>query len=958
MANRFRGFAFALSIVLVAGAAGAQDTTGTVAGTVRGPDEVTLPGVSITIESTDTGLERNALSNQSSAYRISALPPGPYLLTVSLDGFEAQTQGIRIGLGTTVNFDFELAIGAFTNTIDVGGEVPAVDFTSSHTGRNLDVGRLDTLLPLNHDTTQIAILVPGTVPGDQGFNPVSQACTTGCGNVEAGWGTPGQALLSFQGASIAENLYVVDGLNITNFSQGLGSSFVPMAFVDEVQVKQGGLEAEFGRTTGGVVNMVTKSGTNTLRGDAAVLYSPENLQELSPSTHQEDFENEMRQSTEVTAALGGALLRDRLFFFLFLRYLDAERTALPGHARYLFDTSTPYWGGKVEWSLGSGHRLEATYISDQVDERVTREVHDPETGIDSYYPGKLNRGGDNAILRYSGVLADNFVLSAQIGRNAFDRYDSSKTDECPVSIDWRSGSPVSLGCWVMSDVGIWADARTAARADVDWFLGRHSLRAGVDFEFAETEFDHGTSGDDQYLYYVENRIEKVNIFSQNSVGVVEVESTAAYAQDSWAVTRSLTLNFGLRWEAYQHRNTRGETYLAINDQVAPRLGFVWDPTGTGRSKIYGSLGQYHIPYPTQATTFWVGAYSAREQVYVLEGSIKPDGSPEGLGELLSGWEYEDSGEDPRRIAADSIDPASQLELILGFDRQVGADWRLGIRGVARNHESVIEDFSLNQALREVYRVSVFGHAEFRIGNPGQGFEGWYDLDGDGKLDPISLTAGQLGYPEPTRDYYAVDLVAGKRFADNWMLEASYTWSHSYGNYEGLVRSDLNQIRAGTTSDFNFTGLMEHASGDLPNDRRHFGRVYGAYSWPWGLGVGGSFFIQSGRPISSLGYNPDDVWARLFTDAESFFTLGEPTPRGSMGRTDTLWWLDLTLRYDWRWGGAVLSARVDVFNVFDRQGVSKVEEVGELQRGQAYEYWGEPLFFQNPRSVRFGLGVSF
>ena len=315
------------------------------------------------------------------------------------------------------------------------------------------------MLPLNHDTTQIAILVPGTVPGDQKFNPVTQACLTGTCGLTVGWGTPGQALLSHQGASIAENLYVVDGLNITNFSQGMGSSFMPMAFVEEVQVKSGGLEAEFGRTTGGVVNMITKSGTNTLRGDAAVLWSPENLQEHSPSTFQEDFANESFESTEVTASLGGPLARDRLFFFLFLRYLDTERTALQPGARYLFDEATPYWGGKLDWNITARHRLEATYISDDVNADVTRVVDSAELGRTSFYPGSLNRGGDNGILRYTGVLADNLLLEAQVGRNEFARYDSSETDRCPVSIDYRPDPDIYAGCWVLDEVGTWSDTR-------------------------------------------------------------------------------------------------------------------------------------------------------------------------------------------------------------------------------------------------------------------------------------------------------------------------------------------------------------------------------------------------------------------------------------------------------------------------------------------------------------------
>ncbi|MBW2525802.1 MAG: hypothetical protein JRI23_16580, partial [Deltaproteobacteria bacterium] len=829
-----------------------------------------------------------------------------------------------------------------------------------------------------------AILVPGTVPGDQKFNPVSQACLTGACGFGVGWGTPGQALLSFDGSSIAENLYVVDGLNITNFSQGMGSSFVPMAFVEEVQVKQGGLDAEFGRTTGGVVNMVTRSGTNTLRGDATLLWSPESLQEQSPSTIQEDFADESFESTEVTASLGGPLAEDRLFFFLFLRYLDTERTALPNNARYLFEESTPYWGGKLDWSMTARHRLEASYISDDVNADVTRVVSIPELGLDTFYPGSLNRGGDNGILRYTGVLADNFLLSAQVGRNEFDRYDTSATDDCPVSIDDRVDPSEFLGCWVIDEVGTWSDTRTAARADVDWYLGNHSLRAGLDSELGETKFDIRYSGGVSYLYdlagnwpgffdFLPPQTELVAIQFLSDSGTLEIESQAAYAQDSWAVTRNVSLNIGLRWEAYEHRNVAGEPFIHVDDALAPRLGVVWDLSGEGRSKLYGSAGRYQIPYPTFSSFILASARRQTMDVYFLDGGANPDGSPEGLGPLIFPFVWSDGrAKGARELAANSLEPASQRELILGFEQLLGDHWRVGVRGVAREHEAVIEYLSLGQALWETYGVpclspDVLGdplldceNDAFRIANPGEGFDGWFDLDGDGELDPISLTAEQLGYPDPARDYYAVELEASRRFAGNWMLEASYVWSHTYGNYEGLVRSDTwGELGAGITTNFSERGLMDYASGDLPNDRRHFGRLYGAYAWPWGLGVGGSFFIQSGSPINSFGHHPTDPWAgQQGFLLQSFFTQGEPTPRGSLGRTETVWWLDLSVRYDWRWGSADLYARVDAFNVLDNQGITELYEYGDTRSLGPNPYWGEPIFYQSPRSVRFGVGVSF
>ena len=103
---------------------------------------------------------------------------------------------------------------------------------------------------------------------------------------------------------------------------------------------------------------------------------------------------------------------------------------------------------------------------------------------------------------------------------------------------------------------------------------------------------------------------------------------------------------------------------------------------------------------------------------------------------------------------------------------------------------------------------------------------------------------------------------------------------------------------------------------------------------------------------------DPRYDRFDGGPAAFYTLGEPTPRGSLGRTESIWWLDLTVRYDWTWRDVNLFARVDAFNVFNNQGVTNVEERGEIIQGTPYENWGEPIFYQNPRSLRMGLGVSF
>jgi hypothetical protein len=241
-------------------------------------------------------------------YRIAALPPAGYEVTASLAGFRTVRRVVKVDLGRTATSRMTMELGEFTGTIEVTGELPQVDLSSSVIGMTVDTDELNEQIPVEREVTQIALLAPGTTQGDPQFDQ----------------STPGQWLASFGGASVAENLYVVNGLNITNFRTMLGSSFVPLEFVEEVQVKTGGYEAEFGRSTGGVINMVTKSGSNSFHGGLSLYWEPESLQEQQPDTAFSLNQSGSRERLEGNASVGGPLLRDRLFFFAFARYADSQ----------------------------------------------------------------------------------------------------------------------------------------------------------------------------------------------------------------------------------------------------------------------------------------------------------------------------------------------------------------------------------------------------------------------------------------------------------------------------------------------------------------------------------------------------------------------------------------------------------------------------------------------------------
>lgn len=978
-------FVIILSLGLVCGA---QETTGGIIGRVTSGDGQPLPGASVILENQNSGYNRTVVADGSGSYRFIALQPATYEMTAHLSGFRSYHRTVRIPLGSTLTNNIELSLGSFSDVIEVTDEVPLVDMTSAVSGITLDTDELSSQVPITRDVTRVSLLAPGTMPGDASFENDSNESAWGSSS-RARINTPGQSLVSFGGASVNENAYLVNGLNITSLREMMGSSFVPMEFVEEAQVKTGGYEAEYGRSTGGVVNLITKSGTNVLRGSASLYWSPEDLQENSPNAFERTYEDElvvshhneseMRDSLEANVSLGGPILQDKLFAFAFVRYNDMENLIVWDDVAEYQESSQPYWGGKIDWNINTDHRIEGTYITDEVEIDATAYDFDPEslTLGDFTSEGVRRRGGSNYIVKYSGVLSDSFLISSQYGSNAFDRTNlPAGAEDCPYSYDRRSGRRRRVGCWLDRTVGTDKDEREAYRVDIDWYVGHHSLRAGLDFESNQSTRIQNYSGGIRYDYYVNGdryedldpETELARVRTRVEEGTYEASSNAAYVQDSWVVSPNVTLNLGVRWEAYENKNALGETFIEVNDQLAPRIGVVWDIKGNGRSKLYGSAGIYHSPMSTEASLHLGSGRFSDEAWYILEGGVNEDGTPVSLGEELA-YRITDDGEvsDPREATDAAFDPMSQQEIIIGFEQLIGSNWTVGIRGAARQFNEVIEDILIDKAMWEIYGVPCFDPAildtddscahDYRLTNPGTDFSGWYDIDGDGVLDPIYLPAEVIGVPEADRNYYSIDVTFRRRFADNWMLQGSYTWSHSYGNYEGMVTSDFSQVNPYFTKTFDVAALSEFSRGDLPNDRRHNIKVFGMYAFDSGIQVGGNFWFRTGRPINGFGMHPTDPWAQWY-DNKAFYNDGEPCPRGCGGTMDSTWSLDVNLRYNFRVWNADWNVRLDVFNAFDNDTITDLDEEAEDTSYLPNPSYLMGQYFQSPRSVRIGFGVSF
>ncbi len=316
---------------ITASAARAQSaTTGAIAGTVSDSNGALLPNTAITVSSTDTGVTRKGKTNSSGEFRIGDLQPGNYTISFSADGFEtAEQKNIVVTVGNVAGVSPKLTVGSVTDKVEVSDEAPAMHTADNAISTTIDQATIDNL-PINgRRYSDFALLTPGVVSNSDGFG-----------------------LLSFRGISYLLNNTTVDGAddNQAYFSEARGrtraSYTVTQAAVQEFQVNTSNYSAEYGRAAGGVINTVTKSGSNKLHGELFFYDRDNNIGGASnPYTQVYNF-NEATginpQNVKPKDArkqygfgAGGAILKDKLFWFY---AFDQEKRNFPGIAR----TSDPY----------------------------------------------------------------------------------------------------------------------------------------------------------------------------------------------------------------------------------------------------------------------------------------------------------------------------------------------------------------------------------------------------------------------------------------------------------------------------------------------------------------------------------------------------------------------------------------------------------------------------------------
>ena len=974
--TRLRLFNVVLLLALPAVAAAQETTTGSVGGLVTDAQGLPLPGVTITVASNQG--DRTIVTQPDGRFFLPFLTPGTYTVRAELAGFRAaEQQGVEVRLGQRAELNLTLQVGAVTETVQVTGGSQVVDTSDTTAGTNLDSETL-ARLPVGRRFSDTLYVASG---------------------VSSGGGT-GRANPSVSGGSGLENLYVVDGVNITNPGYGALGSYsivfgslgtgVTYDFVQEVQVKTAGYEAEYGQSTGGVVNVVTKSGTNELRGTAFAYLRPEFLEgDYTPiltenATRPESVNITETQLSDAGIEIGGPILADRLFFFGAIdpqwersRFIAPEGFPLRDLGELDRDRNIVAYSAKATYQVRPTHRLDASFFGDPASGDMGPQRRTSLLRTDTAGFSEIEYGGHNQVVKYDAALTSNWLVEASYAHAFNNIQETPSVDEWfftdrTVTPNVRTGG---IGFYEIGNEGTNHQFQLKSTHILNAF-GNHQIRYGALYEKVNYNNSIDRTGPSFTLPDgsitatgaevnvlpdpVFGRIYSVSRANLSNIRETEQDYVSFFVQDIWRIGTHLTLRPGVRYEQQKLiGNLIDQTW---DGNWAPRLGVVYDPIGSGRMKVYGNYGRFFARIPNDLAARALSADAGVTRADYFDAALTQP-VPEGVLAAGQTQHFTLAG-----VSAADIDPDSKStylnEYLAGFEWEPVTGLNVGIRYTHRDFGRVLEDVgTLPMVAYFLPDVEGADSVEYFITNP----------------SPATPVASNIpsSFEEAIHDYDAVELLANKRFGDRWSLSTSYRWSQLEGTFEGFYRNDNGQSDPAITSlfdfptndtsyttigvpQFGFRGDIRYlgalGAGPLPNDRRHQGKVFGSYLFDFGLTAGLGMVVSSGQPLTPLAANP--AYRSSGEIPEAPRGSGLETEDGFRERTPTELQFDMHVDYGIPIAGQRLRLLVDVFNLFDQQDVLEYDNWTESTFGSLNPDFGRVIVYQTPRQIRIGARFEF
>jgi hypothetical protein len=914
----------------------AQQGTADLRGRVVDQQGAVLPGVTIVVRHQESGLFRETVSGGDGSFLLSGMTPGVYVVSAELQGFKKYEQrGVRLEVGRAAQIELRLEVGGLTEAVTVSAEAPLVDTTSHEIGGHISAQEFVDTPSFNRNFAGYLGMLPGVVAS-------ISATTFGADSI------------SVAGQNVRNVNYTMDGSNNNdtfNGGNGGAQARVPVEAVQEFQLLTSQFDAEYGLASGGIVNSVSKQGTNQYHGSAFVFYQDEKLATNEYFARREGLEEAESKQQQWGGVLGGPIVRDKAHYFGSLErvVLDAGVTtnvpSRPDLNRTDFE-STRVWNTflRGDHQLNSNNTWGLRWLRETSPQPLqiqatnhTPSRHEAETDIDWTIVGNLSSViGSTKVntFRVSAVKEDVFF-----GNPAFNSGQDQKS--LPPLLDYLSFEDgQSTRANRRLDVAYGADNVFA------WFLpgrgGDHDMKFGINYLYSSLrtqdwgtlngEFDFATD-----LPFDPNNPrtypERLTIRVPNPLDfLMKGHFVGMFAQDKWKVHNNLSLNFGLRYD-FEILPTPNQDNPMFADEpdgyprdmnnVSPRVGFSWAMDDQGRSAVRGGMGVF---YQRTSYTFLTPMFGTQARFSnsfnVAFPTNNVDPGPRS-GQFPTDPRLVNGPVVPHDLIDAAFPPGSRVrnggtvrfdnpdrrspysrQYSIGYERQVGPVASVSVDFIRSEQRAQYILKELNPGVRDT------GLATGRVTrtNPLIG------QVGDWAASVTTLVN------EGWIDYNTLQVSGTKRMSNGWQGRLSYAWSRGRGNTAtGQADSAPDQFLGDLNLDANV--------GPTNVDRPHILTLSGSYDVPrtGGLKLSAVYSARSGSPFSLLDttfdadrngntgneYLPPGTYT---VEGENAFTVDYKGGRNG-ARSPNFQRVDLRAGYRIRLaGGRTIDAFLDVFNL--------------------------------------------
>jgi hypothetical protein len=948
-------FLFLLFVVSTPGMASAQLTTGTINGRVVDDQGAAIPGVTIAATSADTGLTRTDVTDGAGGYRLAALPVGSYTLTAELSGFQRVERTVVVNVGTTIGLDVTLHVGTVSERVDVRATAtPFISTRSSSVGEVVDLTRIENL-PLNgRQFANLAATVPGV---GLGFHSDPSKASQYSPQISGG-----------NGRNIN---YLIDGGDNNDDTVGGLLQMYPLEAIQEFNLITQRFDAEYGRANGAVLNVVTKSGTNTLHGSWFTLGRDD---AMNAQTETERINHQPKQPYsryQYGGSFGGPIVRDKVHFFGAYERTQQD-TKQTDNTHGLFPADEGVFAVPVRDNLFTGKLTIAPAPAHYVAIRYGAERNSGPTGVG---PNVAHSAWATSSNMFDSVNVNHNWITGNSSLNELVVQYSRFVNDVPAN---TAGPTLMFPNGVAGGTNLAAPQSTnqekwQLRDDYSWtrsgFGLAHEVRTGVSWIHEPTLFTRTAQGTQGIYQMLTNDINGP-VFSALKIGGnvesnIPLDFYGAYVQDDWRVADRLTVNLGLRYDYVQGMpidqssspNFRamqaagaagrfagtvfsdfGKSTRADANNVQPRIGAVYDLRGDGRDVLRGGWGIYTDLGYTNSNAL-TASFDANGGGGIVFSAASPGGLRKADGTFFRATDPLDSIAALNTVKANTVTAGEvvtpRLQQPFSYQTNVGWGHELTPSTVVNLDYVRVQGRDLNMRLRANTLVD------------GVRYLGDVGVQPNNQQFRVALSAGRS-------EYDALIAAVRRRMSQHVDVDASYTLASATGD----VGSAYDELELNLIQDItNPLGPVQNGP-QARTDARHRVTVSAIVELPWAFRVAPIFSYRSALPIHTIegadvngdaNLNDKTALAYRYTglndDGTAAFAEDGPCETVNCSRRAAFSQLNLRVSRRFALSGPVhIEAIAEVFNVFNARNPYLNISTQRLTRGVPNSGFMQPIAF--------------